>query len=160
MISTINDRNHLFKDTKITLRQKYSIGDQNWKQFFIFSKNLPKHIKRLKKKFYPSGHVWEDWNGILNMPSESRRRTIGWNNFWMRSCSIHISMHFQEIFFDIKFRYSEKAKEILENLTFFSNFLNFNSHNILTLSYHKSAIFHSIKLPFDAEVAEKILNGI
>ena len=24
----------------------------------------------------------------------------------------------------------------------------------------KSAIFHSIKLPFDAEVAEKILNGI
>ena len=25
---------------------------------------------------------------------------------------------------------------------------------------HKSAIFHSIKLPFDAEVAEKILNGV
>ena len=24
----------------------------------------------------------------------------------------------------------------------------------------KSAIFHSIKLPFDAEVAEKFLNGI
>ena len=37
-------------------------------------------------------------------------------------------MHFQEIFFDIKFKYSEKAKEILEKLTFyFQIFLN--SHN-------------------------------
>ena len=29
-----------------------------------------------------------------------------------------------------------------------------------TLIYHKTAIYHSIKLPFYVEVAEKFLNGI
>ena len=37
---------------------------------------------------------------------------------------------------------------------------NKSALKIEVLQKWKSAIFYSIKLPFDAEVAEKILNGI
>ena len=71
----------------------------------------------------------------MDVPIENWLLKVRNQDFSIATCQTYVDL--PKMFFNEKFRVS-----------------------VLDTNSRKSAIFHSIKLPFEAEVAEKLLNGI